>query len=97
MVACLAPSDKYFEENLSTLQYASRASYISNMPKKNVDPQLLAIQSQKKHITDLELELRSATQQVQFLTAMVQEKEKLLNNMTNKYHDAKSQLQKIST
>ena len=38
MVACLAPSDKYFEENLSTLQYASKASLISNLPKRNIDP-----------------------------------------------------------
>ena len=26
MVACLSPSDRYFEENLSTLNYASQAS-----------------------------------------------------------------------
>ena len=30
MVACLAPPDDYFEENLSTLEYASRAKNITN-------------------------------------------------------------------
>jgi len=26
MIACLSPADRFFEENLSTLQYAARAS-----------------------------------------------------------------------
>ena len=30
MVACLAPVDTYYEENLSTLEYASRAARITN-------------------------------------------------------------------
>jgi len=40
MIACLSPSDRYLEENLSTLEYASRASQISNIPTKNIDPKL---------------------------------------------------------
>ena len=32
MVACLAPSDNYVEENLSTLNYAMKASFIANEP-----------------------------------------------------------------
>lgn len=43
MIACLSPSDRFFEENLSTLQYAARASQISNIPTKNVDPKLLIL------------------------------------------------------
>ena len=35
MIACLAPIDEYVEENLSTLNYASRAAYISNVPTIN--------------------------------------------------------------
>lgn len=38
MIACLSPSDSYFEENLSTLAYATRANSISNDPIKNLDP-----------------------------------------------------------
>jgi len=38
MMACLSPSDKYLEENISTLNYAAKASMISNLPMKNVDP-----------------------------------------------------------
>lgn len=41
MMACLSPSDRFIEENLSTLNYAAKASLISNIPTKNVDPQLL--------------------------------------------------------
>ena len=43
MVACLSPSDRYLEENLSTLNYAARASLISNVPTKNIDPRLIEI------------------------------------------------------
>ena len=40
MIACLNPCDMHIEENLSTLTYASKASYISNKPIKNEDPKL---------------------------------------------------------
>tara|TARA_B110001450_G_scaffold245453_1_gene258490 strand:+ start:253 stop:489 length:237 start_codon:yes stop_codon:yes gene_type:complete len=48
MMACLSPSDKFIEENLSTLNYAAKASLISNIPTKNVDPQMMKINEIKK-------------------------------------------------
>ena len=41
MMACLSPSDKFIEENLSTLNYAAKASLISNIPTKNVMQKIL--------------------------------------------------------
>lgn len=38
MIACLHPSEKYIEENISTLTYASKAALIANMPTRNDDP-----------------------------------------------------------
>ena len=38
MLACLNPCDAQMDENLSTLNYASKASFISNKPIKNEDP-----------------------------------------------------------
>ena len=38
MIACLHPSEKYVEENLSTLTYASKAALIANTPIRNDDP-----------------------------------------------------------
>ena len=38
MVACLSPCDGHFDENLSTLEYASRASCIANRVAVNEDP-----------------------------------------------------------
>ena len=64
MVACLSPSDKYFEENLSTLNYASRASQISNLPTKNIDPKLVIMNDMKRKIFDLDKELKNATMHV---------------------------------
>ena len=60
MVACLSPSDRYFEENLSTLNYASRASQISNLPTKNIDPKMVMLTEQKRKISDLDNELKQA-------------------------------------
>jgi hypothetical protein len=50
MIACLTPLDAFTDENLSTLNYASRASNISNIPVINQDPRLKLIQEQKKTI-----------------------------------------------
>ena len=58
MMACLSPSDRFVEENISTLNYAARASLISNLPTKNVDPQIMQLNEGKKKIRDLEQELR---------------------------------------
>lgn len=40
MIACLSPSNNYIEENISTLNYATKASFISNIPQKNEDPKM---------------------------------------------------------
>jgi hypothetical protein len=47
MIACITPSDKFLEESISTLNYAQRASNISNMPVKNVDPKIRIINELK--------------------------------------------------
>ena len=64
MMACLSPSDRFIEENISTLSYAARASLISNLPTKNVDPQMLQVAEHKKKIHELEVELRQANDHV---------------------------------
>jgi len=45
MLACLSPADKHYEENLSTLQYASQAANIKNEPTINMDPKDKLIQT----------------------------------------------------
>lgn len=64
MMACLSPSDRFLEENLSTLNYAARASLISNIPTKNIDPQILKLNETKKKNLDLERELRAANDHI---------------------------------
>ena len=44
MFACLAPSERQDDENLSTLQYASQAACIRNQPVVNLDPKDQMIQ-----------------------------------------------------
>ncbi len=57
MIACLSPSDAFVEENLSTLAYATKASYISNEPIKNEDPKMKLINELKTKVVSLQREL----------------------------------------
>jgi hypothetical protein len=57
MIACVAPSDTFFDENLSTLSYATKAGYISNEPIKNADPKSKAMKDLKKEVVELRGEL----------------------------------------
>ena len=84
MVACLSPSDKYFEENLSTLNYASRASQISNLPTKNIDPKLLIMNEQKRKILDLEKELKNANMHIQNLSLLNNDKDIQIEKLQKK-------------
>ncbi len=43
MIPCIAPNDRFFDENLSTLNYATKAAYIANQPVRNQDPKLSVI------------------------------------------------------
>ena len=47
MIACISPSSLFYNENVSTLNYASKASRISNKPIKNHDPKNIVIQDLK--------------------------------------------------
>ena len=64
MIACLNPCDQHIDENLSTLNYASRASYISNKPIKNEDPKLRLIEELKARNAALVDELSKANETI---------------------------------
>ena len=64
----MCPSDRYGDENLSTLTYATKASYIANDPKRNDDPRIQTIRDLKARITELEGELKAANDHIAFLT-----------------------------
>ena len=68
MIACLNPCDLHMDENLSTLTYASKASYISNKPIRNDDPKLRQIEELKQQVKVLTVELFKANQTIQFLS-----------------------------
>eukprot|EP00899_Mesostigma_viride_P022462 jgi/Mesvir1/33/Mv19461-RA.3 len=57
MVACVAPSDKYFEDNLSTLEYGSKAKNISNTLVVNEDPKTRLIRELRERVKFLEAQL----------------------------------------
>lgn len=43
MISGLSPNDKFTEENISTLNYSTKAGCISNKPIKNQDPKVRLI------------------------------------------------------
>jgi kinesin family protein 4/21/27 len=49
----LNPSDDSWEENLSTLTYATKVTKITNEPVKNDDPKMKMIQTLKVENNDL--------------------------------------------
>ena len=50
MIACLSPADRFIEENISTLNYAKKASYIANDPIRNDDPKVRIITELRQKI-----------------------------------------------
>lgn len=53
MIACICPNDFFIEENISTLTYATKASYITNQPTVNDDPRNKAINELRKQVKSL--------------------------------------------
>jgi hypothetical protein len=70
MIACMPPSDEYLDENISTLTYATKASYIANEPNKNEDPRMKIIHELRKKVTSLEKELTAANDHITFLSSL---------------------------
>ena len=58
------------EENLSTLNYASKASFISNKPVKNEDPKTQQIADLKRQVRILTEELANANETINFLSSL---------------------------
>jgi len=64
MIACLSPSDRFIEENLSTLNYATKASFISNIPAKNENSKMKIVSELRERVIRLEKELASANEHI---------------------------------
>merc|ERR1719506_1228426 len=60
MLACLSPSDGNFDDNLSTLQYATKARSIRNAPQVNMDPKSALIMRLQEEVGNLRRRLRDA-------------------------------------
>ena len=67
MVACVAPSDAFGEENISTLNYATKASQIQNIPSQNVDPKQKMINELRIKCQKLQQELDAANNHIQMM------------------------------
>ncbi len=71
MIACLTPSDKYIDENLSTLNYASKAKVMKNQPKVNNDPNATKINDLQEQVWILTEQLTKANGTIDFMNKMV--------------------------
>jgi len=66
MIACISPADTNLEESLSTLKYAERANKISNVVSVNIDKNQALIMDLKAKIKDLELQISSNPELLNF-------------------------------
>ena len=72
MIACLNPTMTHFEESLQTLTYASMASYISNLPTKNVDPKIRENHVLREQNAHLKSQLSKMEEHIQYLTQLLE-------------------------
>ncbi len=56
MIACVSPSDAYYEETISTLNYATRTMNIKNKPVIQMDEKEQIIFNLRKEIQLLKME-----------------------------------------
>mmetsp|Transcript_19424 Transcript_19424/g.18530 ORF Transcript_19424/g.18530 Transcript_19424/m.18530 type:complete len:143 (+) Transcript_19424:898-1326(+) len=87
MIACISPADRFFEESISTLNYATRAANISNIPVKNVDPKIRIINELKHKVRMLQIELKNANEHISYLTNMTGENLKTFGLQLMKVED----------
>jgi hypothetical protein len=64
MIACISPLKSQLEETLSTLNYSSKTSGISNSPIKNLDPKSNLVQSLQREIQGLKKKLNSCYEKI---------------------------------
>jgi kinesin family protein 4/21/27 len=74
------------EENISTIQYASRANHIHNKPTKNDDPKQKMIDELKKQLANCKEELLQANQTIEFLTKITGENPQKIKQIIDKYN-----------
>jgi hypothetical protein len=67
MLACINPHDGFFEENVSTLTYATKTAYITNRPVRNDDPQTKLVSELKRQIAELSSELEHANDHIRLM------------------------------
>ncbi len=60
----------HFEESLQTLTYASMATYISNIPVKNVDPKIQENFQLKEQNQQLKTQLKKLEDHIEYLTRL---------------------------
>ena len=70
MIACLQPSDHFFEENHMTLEYAAKAALISNRPVKNDDPNTKKINHLQLQVRMMGKELARANKHIENLSIL---------------------------
>lgn len=91
MIACINPHDAFLDENLSTLTYATKASYITNQPVVNDDPRTKVINDLRHQVKELTDELSKANQHIEFISNMNQSNPQGVSSSRNKPSTEKSQ------
>jgi len=70
MIACVCPNDAFIEENLSTLTYVTKASFITNNPTLNLDANSKTIMELRKQLAMVNGELDKANKHIELLSEL---------------------------
>jgi len=79
MIACLAPSDLYIDDNVNTLLYAAKAQVISNIPIVNEDPKMKKMRELEIHVKYLTSQLDMANKAIGFFKNVSNNEENTLD------------------
>ena len=68
MIAWIAPTDVFYDENISTLTYATKTTTIANEPVKNIDPKSKVLKRMQNEINKLTEELKNAHRHIDIIS-----------------------------
>ena len=71
MIACISPSDAYFDETMSTLNYATRTMNIKNKPVIQMDEKEQIIFNLRREIQLLRMENEYLKEKLYFFLAII--------------------------
>lgn len=96
MIATVSPASTNYEQTLSTLKYASRAKYITNVPIINLDPKdalLKEYQSEIRKLRNMLTDIQKEDQPA--LDTLIEQNRRIKNEAEDEKKDLIGKIKKL--